>query len=208
MAREEKVIWPEAMFLQSQHFEHQDRYFEKLPESRVSPATPYSWGFAKLALDESVLAPSSASGIFLDGTPFDLPATNAGLLLLDVQPSPKAQPILLAVSLHRANAREAQLARCKEFGFERYTVIESKVADNLFDGLALIQLRLMLQTDPTDAYACCCNPARWRSVFRSFNDARLLKSRIVQHGIVTWPTFKSYIHLRRLFRFIINLLWF
>jgi type VI secretion system protein ImpJ len=164
MSREHKVIWSEGMFLQPQHFQQHDRYLEKLVESRVGPATPHSWGFVRLALDESALALgklalSSASGIFPDGTPFDFPATHDGPLPLDVPSAAKDQLIVLAVPLRRAGAREAEFEQANELGLARYTVTELEVPDNTADNSARIQvgqlrMRLMLQDEVTDAYAC------------------------------------------------------
>ena len=115
MSREYKVIWSEGMFLQPQHFQQHDRYLEKLIEARVAPATPYGWGFVRLALDDSSLALgklalSQGSGIFPDGTPFDFPATQAGPLPLEVPSSAKDQLIVLAVPLRRAGATRASIS--------------------------------------------------------------------------------------------------
>lgn len=164
MSREYKVIWSEGMFLQPQHFQQHDRYLEKLVEARVGPATPHGWGFVRLALDNSALALgklalSYASGIFPDGTPFDFPATQASPLPLEVPSNAKDQLIFLAVPLRRAGARETEFEQGDEPGLARYTVTELEVPDNAADGSARIQvgqlrMRLMLQSDVTDAYAC------------------------------------------------------
>ena len=164
MSREYKVIWSEGMFLQPQHFQQHDRYLEKLIEARVAPATPYGWGFVRLALDDSSLALgklalSQGSGIFPDGTPFDFPATQAGPLPLEVPSSAKDQLIVLAVPLRRAGARESGFEPDSELGLARYTVNDLEVSDNTADSAASIQvgqlrMRLMLQSDVTDAYAC------------------------------------------------------
>jgi type VI secretion system protein ImpJ len=164
MSREQKVIWSEGMFLQPQHFQQHDRYLEKLVESRIGPATPHSWGFVRLALDESALALgklalTSASGIFPDGTPFDFPATQDAPLPLDVPSVAKDQLIFLAVPLRRAGARETEFEQTTELDLARYSVTELEVPDNTADSSARIQvgqlrMRLMLQSDVTDAYAC------------------------------------------------------
>ena len=164
MSREHKVIWSEGMFLQPQHLQQHDRYLEKLLESRVSSATPYGWGFVKLALDNSALALgklalSYASGIFPDGTPFDFPATHASPLPLEVPSSTKDQLIFLAVPLLRAGAKESQFDQEDGLGLARFTVTDLEVPDNATDNSACIQVgqlrtRLMLQSDLTDAYAC------------------------------------------------------
>jgi type VI secretion system protein ImpJ len=152
------------MFLQPQHFQQHDRYLERLVESRVGPTAPQTWGFVRLALDESALkigklALSLASGIFPDGTPFDFPATQEVPLPLDVPSTAKDQLIFLALPLRRAGAREAELEQADSSGLARYSVIELDVPDNTADGSARIQvgqlrMRLMLQNEVTDAYAC------------------------------------------------------
>jgi type VI secretion system protein ImpJ len=164
MSREDKVIWSEGMFLQPQHFQQHDRYFENMLEARIGPATPYSWGFARFAIDESALAHgrlalSMASGIFPDGTPFDVPARHPGPLPLEVPATARDQLVLLAVPLRRPGVPEVRGNAQDNLGLERYTVLEHDVSDNNAGSSALIQtgqlrMRLMLQNELTDAYAC------------------------------------------------------
>lgn len=164
MSREQKVVWSEGMFLQPQHFQQHDRYLENLVESRVGPATPYSWGFVRLVVDESSLALgklalSSASGIYPDGTPFDFPARQEGPLPFDIPANTKDQLVVLAVPLRRPDAREAEFESTDESSLARYSVSELEIPDNTAENLARIQvgqlrMRLMLQSDVTDAYAC------------------------------------------------------
>jgi type VI secretion system protein ImpJ len=164
MSRIDKVIWSEGMFLQPQHFQQHDRHLENMLEARVGPATPYSWGFVKLAIDESALAHgrlalSSASGILPDGTPFDAPASHLVPLPLDVPAAARDQLILLALPLRLPGAQKTRAVGQEDSGLERYTIVENEVEDNHADSSALIQLgqlrlRLMLQSEMTDAYAC------------------------------------------------------
>ena len=56
MSWSKKVVWSEGMFLQPQHFQQQDRYFERALENRAGEIATYPWGFAHLAVDESALA--------------------------------------------------------------------------------------------------------------------------------------------------------
>ena len=164
MSSDYKVIWSEGMFLQPQHFQQHDRYLEKLVEARVAPTTPYGWGFVRLALDDSSLALgklalSQGSGFSPDGPPFDSPATQAGPLPLEVPSIAKDQLIVLAVPLRRAGARESGFEPDDEVGLARYTVTDLEVSDNTADSAAFLQvgqlrMRLMLQSDVTDAYAC------------------------------------------------------
>jgi type VI secretion system protein ImpJ len=164
MTSEHKVIWSEGMFLEPQHFQQHDRYLEYLVEARVGPATPHSWGFVRIALDESALALGkvalrSASGVFPDGTPFDFPGVQAGPLPLDVPPNTKDQLVVLALPLRRAGARESDPEGATEPSLARYAVSQVEVADSGSERATRIEvgqlrMRLMLQSDASDAYAC------------------------------------------------------
>ena len=175
MSSENKVIWSEGMFLQQQHFQQQDRYVERLIESRTAPLAPYGWGFATLALDEAALglgklALSSASGLFPDGTPFDFPATDAAPLPLDIPPEARNQQVFLALPLRCAASREINLDlnfdldRANRDNLLRYSAQELDVADNTASDNASehcaaiqvgrLRMRFLLEKDRTDAYAC------------------------------------------------------
>src|ERR671930_6139 len=55
MSWDNRVIWSEGTFLQPQHFQQHDRYFETYVELRARALRPYSYGFLELALDDSLL---------------------------------------------------------------------------------------------------------------------------------------------------------
>ncbi len=78
MSWDNKVVWSEGMFLQPQHFQQQDRYFERLVRERVAALRPYGWGITELRINHELLgvgkfAVSQCRGIFEDGTPFNIP---------------------------------------------------------------------------------------------------------------------------------------
>ncbi len=78
MGWENKVVWTEGLFLQPQHLQQQERYFERLVRASTAPLRPYSWGLTQLELDADLLtlgkvALRGATGILADGTPFSLP---------------------------------------------------------------------------------------------------------------------------------------
>lgn len=170
MTSKHKVIWSEGMFLEPQHFQQHERYLEHLVEARVGPATPHSWGFVRLTLDEAALALgkialSSASGVFPDGTPFDVPCIQAAPLALDVPPTAKDQLVVLALPLRRAGARESESKEVSEQAqpnLARYVVSQIDVADSGSDNSTQIEigqlhLRLMLHSAASAAsaaYAC------------------------------------------------------
>jgi type VI secretion system protein ImpJ len=75
-----KVVWHEGLFLEPQHFQQQERYFEALVHHRDRIKNSNYWGFTNLELDTELLPIGSfniksAKGIFPDGTVFNI--TNA-----------------------------------------------------------------------------------------------------------------------------------
>jgi type VI secretion system protein ImpJ len=78
MGWENRVVWGEGLFLQPQHLQQQERYFERLIRTSTAGLRPFSWGLTQLELDTDLLtlgkfAVRSAAGILPDGTPFSLP---------------------------------------------------------------------------------------------------------------------------------------
>jgi type VI secretion system protein ImpJ len=74
-----RVVWSEGLFLRTQHFQQQDRFAEALVRGALRASHLQAWGFWSLALDEAALQSgriglAEASGVFPDGTPFDIGA--------------------------------------------------------------------------------------------------------------------------------------
>ena len=55
MSAHNRVVWSEGLFLQPQHFQQQDRFFERYVEGRCQPLIPYSWGFTEIELERDFL---------------------------------------------------------------------------------------------------------------------------------------------------------
>ena len=55
MSTHSKVVWSEGLFLQPQHFQQQDRYFERYVETRCESLVSYSWGFTEIELERDFL---------------------------------------------------------------------------------------------------------------------------------------------------------
>jgi type VI secretion system protein ImpJ len=159
-----KVVWSEGLFLQPQHFQQQDRYFEKIVEGRTAPLSGYSWGFRNLEINPDALALgkmqlSAARGIFPDGTPFDFPHEDAPPLPLDVGGDARNEPIVLALPLRRAGMAETEADGDRGASLARFSVEEREVPDSNSgsSNSALLQtgqlrLSLMRKRDVTDAY--------------------------------------------------------
>jgi len=166
MSWNNRVVWSEGTFLQPQHFQQHDRYFEAYVEGRTRPVFAHAWGFSELKLDEAALglgkiAITSARGVLPDGTPFDCPALDPSPQPLDIPANARDAMVLLALPVRRAGMDEVDLVPDQGASLARYFASEIDVRDGnaSFDSSALIQigrmrLRLMLETDVTDAYSC------------------------------------------------------
>ena len=91
-----KVVWSEGLFLRPQHFQQQDRYFERYVETRCQALVPHSWGFTELEVERDLLSIGKfglrrAAGVFPDGTPFRMPDDDP-LPTPDVLPCTKMAP--------------------------------------------------------------------------------------------------------------------
>lgn len=80
MSDANRVLWSEGLFLRTQHFQQQDRFFEAMVRGALQAGHLQTFGFRTLILDPALLeagqvAVLSARGIFPDGTPFSIPDT-------------------------------------------------------------------------------------------------------------------------------------
>src|SRR5215204_2197632 len=106
-----RVIWSEGLFLQPQHFQQQDRYFEHYVETRCQALAPHSWGFIELELERDFLSVGKfglrrAVGIFPDGTPFRLPDDDPVPRPIDIGTDVRDQVVYLALPLRRSGEVE------------------------------------------------------------------------------------------------------
>src|SRR4051794_34211387 len=111
MSANNRVIWSEGLFLQPQHFQQQDRYFERYLETRCQALVPHSWGFTEIELERDLLsigkfALRRAAGVFPDGTPFRMPEDDPLPPPLDIDNSCRDQLLYLALPLRRAGELE------------------------------------------------------------------------------------------------------
>jgi type VI secretion system protein ImpJ len=78
MSWENKVVWTEGLFLQPQHLQQQERYFERLIRHSTAGLRPFSWGLTQFEVDSDLLtlgkfAVRRLAGVLPDGTPFSIP---------------------------------------------------------------------------------------------------------------------------------------
>ena len=165
MSANSKVVWSEGLFLQPQHFQQQDRYFERYVETRCQSLVPHSWGFSDVELEPDLLSIGTfglkrAAGVFPDGTPFRMPEDHPLPAAVTIGAQVRDQVISLAVPLRRADA--ADVARAAEGnGLVRHEVRELEARDATSGSgepvlmeVAALRTRLLLASDVTAAYAC------------------------------------------------------
>lgn len=156
MSTHTKVIWSEGLFMRPQHFQQQERYLEHFVSRRASLNGPWSWGFQTLVIDVAALSIGKlsllrASGIFPDGTPFDLPADGALPAPLQVQPSHLKGPVYLAIPVRQPGTAEVCFDEALP-SRARYRCVDASIADANAVGLdaqdvQLAELRVCLVPD-------------------------------------------------------------
>jgi type VI secretion system protein ImpJ len=165
MSANNKVVWSEGLFLQAQHFQQQDRYFERFVEGRCQALAAHSWGFTEIELERDLLAIGKvalrrAAGVFPDGTPFRMPDDDPSPPPLDITEKTRDQIVYLAVPLRRAGSQEIDRAVSAD-GLVRHEIREWEAQDaTVASGnaatleVAALRTRLLLASDVTAAYGC------------------------------------------------------
>jgi type VI secretion system protein ImpJ len=127
------VIWTQGMFLRPQHFQQQGRHFRGWIEDRCGGLHPYSWGITRLEIDTQKLslgkfAIKSCSGIFPDGTPFNMPDNHPLPPPLEIQPQHKNETLELALLLETSNGIDVSNAESDQ-SLSRYIRQELSIRD-------------------------------------------------------------------------------
>ena len=165
MSDRNKVIWSEGQFLRPQHFQQQERYFERYVEGRTATLRSSSWGFEELELDRDLLAIGKlavkrAKGVFPDGTPFSIPDLDPATDPLEVPATLRDARVVLALPLRRAGALESD-RRASADGLARQVIREVELRDVTQETPATapveiggLRTRLIAQGTPTEDFAC------------------------------------------------------
>jgi len=159
-----KVVWSEGLFLRPQHFQQQDRYFERYVETRCRALVPHSWGFTELEIERDLLSIGKvglrrAAGVFPDGTPFRMPDDDPLPAPIDISADVHDQVLYLAVPLRRAGAVDVDRAAGPD-GLVRHDVreLEANDATSSSGESALLEVgalrtRFLIASEVTQAYA-------------------------------------------------------
>lgn len=165
MAGNNRVAWSEGLFLRPQHFQQQERYFERYIETRVGALRPFAWGFTELEIERDLLAVGKlalrrAAGVFPDGTPFRMPDDEPLPPPLEIPAALRDKRLFLAVPLRKAGSLDTVRGQDAN-QMARYGVQEMEVRDGASAAAATavlevsaVQSRLLAEGQPLDDYAC------------------------------------------------------
>lgn len=158
-----KVVWSEGMFLNPQHFQQQDRYYEQYIEGRFRALGSYGWGWHEFTVDQQLLKLGkisllSARGVLPDGTPFNLPEGDEAPPVLELPETLHNCIVYLALPVRRPGALDVLPAEGAA-GLARYLADEVDVRDASSDSgtssvirIGKLRLRLLLETDDLSGY--------------------------------------------------------
>lgn len=165
-----KVAWSEGMFLRPQHFQQQERFIETLVEGRCSGLQACDRGFAKLQIDQNLLAVGKIAltecrGTFPDGTPFNLPEDDPLAAPIDIPDDVQNSTVYLCLPARQFGAAE-MVNHGQEESLARYRLSEAEIKDSNQDAenrspvqTGRLQTRLLLEQQERGGYVCLVSPA-------------------------------------------------
>lgn len=165
MSLDSKVVWSEGMFLNPQHFQQQERYFERLLEGKCSAYGAYGWGMHDFQIDQQLLAlgkvsVTKAKGVFPDGTPFSFPDVDEPPPVFEVPENTHNSIVYICVPVKRPGAvdvieQENSQGLARYYSYEQQTRdVSNDSGDNISLNVGKLRFRLMLESDDLSGYAC------------------------------------------------------
>lgn len=160
-----KLAWKEGLLLQPHHLQQQDRYVEKLLDSRSRHVTPYPWGFSALQIDtdlaeQNLFGLRRAAGVMPDGLAFDMPGLSPLPAPVQVPDGAEGKFVWLTLPLAEPNSREIGLedegSRATRYRLDRARTIDSTASMRLEQDLEIAYPRLGLEVraTPKPGFAC------------------------------------------------------
>lgn len=163
MSWNNKVVWSEGLFLRPQLFQQQERYLEYFAHKRAASINPFFWGFNRYDIDQEALSFGklvfkSGSGVFSDGTPFEVPGHTPPPQPLTIAPEHQDQVIYLAAPLRLPNMEET-IFEDRSGSLARYLAFDNELRDSNAIGqgpkpvqLAHLRLRLLPEKELTQSW--------------------------------------------------------
>jgi type VI secretion system protein ImpJ len=164
MSLDSKVVWSEGMFLNPQHFQQQERFFERLVEGKCSAYGAYGWGMHEFEVDQQLLSLGKisiirAKGVFPDGTPFSFPDVDSPPPVFEVPENTHNRIVYLCIPVKRPGAVDV-VAEESTQGLARYYAYEQEIRDvsgetgeNVAVNVGILRLRILLESDDLSGYA-------------------------------------------------------
>lgn len=159
-----RVVWSDGLFIKPQHFQQQQRYLEHQINERALAISDYLYGFSNLELNAEYLSFGRiglvrASGLFPDGTRFNLPQDDVMPDPLEIADASVAnQVVYLALPLGSDSLAEVEWPDGPVAG--RFRALSVEIRDlHSVDGdtysidVGRVAPRLMLEREDRSAYA-------------------------------------------------------
>lgn len=133
MPKNDRTLWTEGMFLGPQHFQQHDRFLLNTIAMMARGMGAFAHGLISYELDENALqegkfALRQLSGIFPDGTPFNLP--DDGDLPTPLNIDSECRDLVISLALPFADQQEKDAAEGRPKGsFSRYVINDRLVSD-------------------------------------------------------------------------------
>ncbi len=164
MGWENKVVWTEGLFLQPQHLQQQERYFERLVRTSTGGLRPYAWGLTQLELDTDLLtlgkfAIRSVAGLLPDGTPFSVPGDVDHPRPLELLETARNSVVYLILPVRQPGAMESAprdlIETVARFAMDEHEAIDTNAGSQ---GTAVVpigklRLRFALEGDAREGHA-------------------------------------------------------
>lgn len=141
-----KVIWSEGMFLQPQHLQQQERYFEHLIRNQTITIDTSNWGVLEYQIDQELLSLgkfglTTCKGIFPDGTFFNTFTEGYTPPPIDIPIELTNHYIYLALPLKRTGLAEVGFNAEHEFSC-RYLSQSIEVSDAIIDSNVSTEIQI------------------------------------------------------------------
>lgn len=142
-----KVVWSEGLFLRPQHFQRAEAYFENLIDQKFDANSAYSYGYTELKIDQELLrfgkiGLAAASGLFPDGTPFDVPGEVAAPVPFDLPDDAKNAVVMLALPMRRPGMPEMAFDVAEGSALVRYFAQDEEARDAVFEMESTAELKV------------------------------------------------------------------
>lgn len=146
MSINNKVIWSEGMFLRPQHFQQQERYLEFTLNYHNRTINSYNWGINTVKINPELLllgklSISNCSGIFPDGTVFDVPNTDLPPNPIDIPEGIADTTIYLTLPLRCQGIAETSSSSNNQQNI-RYNVMLADALDTSSDSNTAAKIQI------------------------------------------------------------------